>query len=303
MSTLLKALSRSDGNKKAMEPQAEGKADGLGPLPDPSPRSKFLRRRQGAINQESVVTGPGSTPYTRAVLPKSEAELSAIFAAFADKPLFAKLAHEQLVQVASIMGKASFKKGDALMREGERGDTFFILQAGTCAVTMGRRQVRNLKEGDGFGEIALIYNQPRTATVTATSDCEVFLMNRAAYRNEVVESIKNQRRQYEQFLSSVPLFASMKPSQRAKVADALRTKSYEPGQQVRVASCCRWTHHCRHPILRHTPAALRSVAATLPQRHSDTASMQKTGRDPVAPAFPRAACRQLRHRLLVDRRT
>ena len=52
------------------------------------------------------------------------------------------------------------------------------LLAGTCNVTMGRRSVRDLKPGDGFGEIALIYNQPRTATVTATSDCEVFMMNR-----------------------------------------------------------------------------------------------------------------------------
>ena len=137
-----------------------------------------------------------ATPYTRAVLPKSEAELGAIFAAFADKPLFAKLAHEQLVQVASNMAKATFKKGDALMREGEHGDTFFILQAGTCAVTMLHGGTgRDLKVGDGFGEIALIYNQPQTATVTATSDCEVFLMNQAAWPGD--SSVREDETQIE----------------------------------------------------------------------------------------------------------
>lgn len=54
----------------------------------------------------------------------------------------------------------------------------------------------------------------------------------AAYRNEVVESIKRQRMQYELFLKEVPLFASMSATQRAKVADALRAKSYAAGQLI-----------------------------------------------------------------------
>lgn len=121
------------------------------------------------------------------------------------------------------MGRATFKKGDQLMVEGERGDTFFILRAGitsvaaevassvlltagvvhapqqrtlklhrtlagTCNVTMGRRSVRDLNPGDGFGEIALIYNQPRTATVTATADCEVFMMNRSDASSLIISS-------------------------------------------------------------------------------------------------------------------
>ena len=84
------------------EPEPEGKSgqdDAVGALPDPSPRSKFLRRRNLAVNQESVTAGPGASVYTRAVVPKTEAELQCILAAFRDKPLFQKLGDEQLQQV------------------------------------------------------------------------------------------------------------------------------------------------------------------------------------------------------------
>jgi hypothetical protein len=197
------------------EPMAAGK-ENAGPLeparmPEPSPRT-MMRRRNLAVGQETITAGPGAKAYTRVVVPKTGDELALIYNAFADKPLFAKLDSEQLTQVASIMTKAVFKQGDPLMAEGEQGDTFFILRSGSCSVTMGRRQVRTLEAGDGFGEIALIYNQvccltshrncalwhrsdgqrvlrkclqPRTATITATADCTVFLMNRLAYRNEV----------------------------------------------------------------------------------------------------------------------
>ena len=109
MAALLKQISLSAGNKKAgsagssmAEPEPEGKLtqeDVIGALPDPSPRSKFLRRRNLAVNQESVTAGPGASIYTRAILPKTDTELQCIFAAFRDKPLFAKLGDEQLQQV------------------------------------------------------------------------------------------------------------------------------------------------------------------------------------------------------------
>jgi CRP-like cAMP-binding protein len=83
----------------------------------------------------------------------------------------AKLDREQLAEVCSIMQKTVFQPGERLMAEGESGDTFFVMSGGTARVTMAEKFVRDLTAGDSFGEIALIYNQPRTATITATTLC------------------------------------------------------------------------------------------------------------------------------------
>ena len=205
------------------EPEQENFASGV-----PSRRGI---RKSGAI-VSSVSEGDIRGPYQRALLEKTEAETDIIMRAFAEKPLFAKLDREQLAEVAGVMQVEMFEPGAALMSEGENGDTFFVLAEGSASVTMGKTFVRDLVRGESFGDIALIYNQLRTATITAKTTCTAFTLSREAYRNEVVESIKRQRRAWEQFLVEVPLFSTFQPSQRGKIADALTPIRYETGERI-----------------------------------------------------------------------
>ena len=71
--------------------------------------------------------------------------------------------------------------GDVLIREGEPGDCFYAIADGRLEVTIGGVPVATKVRGDGVGEIALLYNVPRTATVTATSLATVFALTRAAF--------------------------------------------------------------------------------------------------------------------------
>jgi hypothetical protein len=71
--------------------------------------------------------------------------------------------------------------GDVLIREGEHGDCFYAIADGRLEVTIGGVPVATKVRGDGIGEIALLYNVPRTATVTAASPATVFALTRAAF--------------------------------------------------------------------------------------------------------------------------
>jgi hypothetical protein len=71
--------------------------------------------------------------------------------------------------------------GDVLIREGEQGDCFYAIAEGRLEVTIGGVPVATKVRGDGVGEIALLYNVPRTATVTAASPATVFALSRAAF--------------------------------------------------------------------------------------------------------------------------
>lgn len=66
-----------------------------------------------------------------------------------------------------------FKAGEVIFEEGDEGTEFFVIRSGRVTVRIGNRAIQSLGEGEVFGEMALIDNEPRSATVTAETDCEV----------------------------------------------------------------------------------------------------------------------------------
>ncbi len=97
-------------------------------------------------------------------------------------PLFASLPLTALERVAGGMHQVGFATGEALMTQGEPGDTYLVIDSGTVEVEIDGRFRHRQGPGDGIGEIALLREMPRTATVTALEpvrawsvDCETFV--------------------------------------------------------------------------------------------------------------------------------
>ena len=85
-------------------------------------------------------------------------------------PLFADLDRRDLEQVAESLKERTFGAGETVATEGERGVGFFIIQEGEARVTIAGDERRRLGPGDYFGEIALIAETDRTATVSAETE-------------------------------------------------------------------------------------------------------------------------------------
>ena len=92
-------------------------------------------------------------------------------------PLFSKLDKKSLQAVAQIADEIDLPAGKVMAEEGDRGREFFILLEGEADVTKGSRSINTMRTGDFFGEIALVTKMPRTASVTATSDVRVLVIN------------------------------------------------------------------------------------------------------------------------------
>lgn len=99
-------------------------------------------------------------------------------------PLFDDFAEDELVEVVRGLELLTYEPGDIVFTEGEKGDSLYVLTSGTAKAFIknkqgGNTQVRQLNEGDFFGEISILTGKPRTATITAAGRCELLRLDRA----------------------------------------------------------------------------------------------------------------------------
>jgi CRP-like cAMP-binding protein len=109
-------------------------------------------------------------------------------------PLFAQCSKRELGAIGGIADEIDLKEGTELTRQGKPGREFFVLIDGTADVLKGGRKVNTLKGGDFFGEIALVHNAPRTATVKATSPVHALVVTERNFRRLLEEQPEIQRK-------------------------------------------------------------------------------------------------------------
>jgi CRP/FNR family cyclic AMP-dependent transcriptional regulator len=91
-------------------------------------------------------------------------------------PLFEDIEGRDLRNIAESFKQRTFNAGDTISSEGKGAAGFFVIESGIATVTVGGREVGTMKAGDYFGEIALIDQGARTATVTAQTDLHTYGM-------------------------------------------------------------------------------------------------------------------------------
>jgi CRP/FNR family cyclic AMP-dependent transcriptional regulator len=89
-------------------------------------------------------------------------------------PLFSDLDRKELERIAASMKQRTFSAGDTVTAEGSSGVGFFVIESGGGGVTLGGGARRRLGPGDYFGEVALLNESARTATITAESDLKCY---------------------------------------------------------------------------------------------------------------------------------
>jgi CRP-like cAMP-binding protein len=114
--------------------------------------------------------------------------------------LFGSADRHQLESLARIADEVDVKAGTVITRQGETARDFFVIEQGSADVTRDGQKIGELNEGDFFGEVALIEAQPRMATVTATSDATLLVVQKQAFdsmqenapgaHEQIVEAVK-----------------------------------------------------------------------------------------------------------------
>lgn len=192
--------------------------------------------RRVSVSAESMTPSSGSE-FIKKVIPKSPDQCERIRVSVANNFLFRNLDEEQYMDVVNAMEERRAVANEKVIEQGAIGDFFYVVESGTldCFITQDNgetNKVANYEGGGSFGELALMYNAPRAATIIATSDCVLWALDRVTFRTILMENMSRKRRMYESFLREVPLLKSLEPSERNKIADALESVYFEDGEKV-----------------------------------------------------------------------
>ena len=128
--------------------------------------------------------------------------------------LFSRIPGEDLAQVASIAQEITFEQGDTIIQEGEMGDSLFLMIEGQVLVHRQGKEITKLGERESFGEMALLDNEPRSASVTATTDVTCLKVERDDFydlmsekieiAHGIIRTLTHRLREADQKLSSTP---------------------------------------------------------------------------------------------------
>jgi len=192
-------------------------------------RQSVSAEAYGAWNQKKEFVAP--------VITKTDEQKDRLRAVLKKSFLFSSLEDQDLTILIGAMSEVLLKPKQRCINQGDDGDFLFVIEEGklNCLIKQADGSEKVVKECgklDVFGELALLYNCPRAASVESQEDCTLWQLDRDTFNHIVKEAAQKKRQRYDAFLSKVPLLGSMDAYERSQLADALISETYESGKTI-----------------------------------------------------------------------
>ncbi|VDD82018.1 unnamed protein product [Mesocestoides corti] len=153
-----------------------------------------------------------------------------IYNAISSNDFLNNLEHSQIEEIVLCMYEKRVSKGCYIIREGEPGDALYVTAEGIVEVLKGDRVIGQMEVGRAFGEMALLYNCNRTASVRALTNAKFWTLDRRVYQQIMMNSSLHKHKENLQFLMSVSDFKNLSQRKLHKLADVLEL-IYYPGNE------------------------------------------------------------------------
>ena len=185
----------------------------------------------GVFDHRSLMASQFKAPMNK----KSDDAADGIRKILQNSLLFGHLDSTQMQTVVDAMFSKKFSNGDCIIEQGDtNADAYFVLNEGSAEVLKDGEKIVEYEAGShaGFGELALMYNAPRAATVRATSDVTVWALDRDTFKQIIVATTIAKRENHKMFLSKCPLLQSLDDNERSTIADALQEVPQKAGDMI-----------------------------------------------------------------------
>merc|ERR1719453_2231381 len=223
--------------KKEEEEEEEEEDDELDEIPESMKKPEGqMKTQRASVSAEAYGAWNQKKEFTPPSHPKTDEQKKRLQEVMCKSFLFSALEGKDMDSVIGAMLEVPAEAEQVLIQEGDDGDFLFVIEKGILdckkKIEGEEKVVKTCEAGDAFGELALLYNCPRAATVVAREKCVLWKLDRDTFNHIVKDAAAKKREKHEAFLAKVPLLSSMDAYERSQVADALQRVSFEDGKQV-----------------------------------------------------------------------
>ncbi|KAJ6661205.1 hypothetical protein lerEdw1_015342 [Lerista edwardsae] len=212
------------------------------PAPDETPgplgenaldQSPVEEARRGS-REQAIVPEPlmSNDDWQALCVPKSPSDASLILDAVKRNKFLRCLGDGESQPLVESFTPQQYQPGDTIVAEGDDGHTMYIVAEGELSVTQKGRQLRMLLPGDVFGELAVLYNCPRTATVTALTPVQLWAIDRQTYRTIITENAKRRRAEVLSGLRGVKPLKGLSDTALSQLLDSAEERTFTHNEVI-----------------------------------------------------------------------
>ena len=195
-----------------------------------------MQRNRKSISAEVFGKFNSKAEFSPKTITKSAEIKAKIKARLAGAFMFMNLDDTDMDVVIDAMDSKTLHPDEYCIKEKEQGEELYIVETGQLAcwkVFDGKDTfLKHYNSGDVFGELALLYNAPRAASIKAETECQLWVLDRNTFNFIVKEASQKKRQKYERFLSTVKILQNMDIYERSKFADAVKEQKVAAGQKI-----------------------------------------------------------------------
>ncbi|XP_029866599.1 cGMP-dependent protein kinase 2 isoform X2 [Aquila chrysaetos chrysaetos] len=170
--------------------------------------------------------------FEKARVRKDSSEKKLITDALNKNQFLKRLEPHQLRDMVECMYERTFQQGTYVIRQGELGNHIFVLKEGSLEVFQQNKLLSSIPVWTTFGELAILYNCTRTASVKAITNVKTWALDREVFQNIMRVTAQTRQEQYRNFLRSVSLLKNLPEDKLTKITDCLEVEYYDKGDYV-----------------------------------------------------------------------
>ncbi|XP_063386317.1 cGMP-dependent protein kinase, isozyme 2 forms cD4/T1/T3A/T3B isoform X3 [Cydia fagiglandana] len=166
------------------------------------------------------------------VYDKNESSRELIKSAILDNDFMKNLEMTQIREIVDCMYPVEYAAGSLIIKEGDVGSIVYVMEEGRVEVSRENKYLSTMAPGKVFGELAILYNCKRTATIKAATDCRLWAIERQCFQTIMMRTGLIRQAEYTDFLKSVPIFKNLPEDTLIKISDVLEETHYQNGDYI-----------------------------------------------------------------------
>ncbi|XP_063103272.1 cGMP-dependent protein kinase 2 isoform X2 [Cavia porcellus] len=175
---------------------------------------------------------PPEFSFEKARVRKDSSEKKLITDALNRNQFLKRLDPQQIKDMVECMYGRSYQQGSYIIKQGEPGNHIFVLAEGQLEVSQGEKLLSSIPMWTTFGELAILYNCTRTASVKAVTNVKTWALDREVFQNIMRRTAQARDQQYRNFLRSVSLLKNLPEDKLTKIIDCLEVEYYDKGDYI-----------------------------------------------------------------------